>query len=72
MTAMASSSASLTVRHHAAFRPPRGQARLRQEHVIDLDVQCSREGLDVLVHNLIMETLASSCPETPGPQESII
>jgi hypothetical protein len=50
---------------HTALWPPRCQFRLRQEHVIDLDVQCSREGLDVLVHNLIMETLASSCPQTP-------
>jgi hypothetical protein len=53
-------------RHHAAFRPPRRQARLGQEQVVDLDIQCSREGLDVLVHNLIMETLASPCPETLG------
>jgi hypothetical protein len=47
-----------------AFGPPRGQFRLGQEQVIDLGIQCSSEGFHVLVHNLIMETLASSCPES--------
>ena len=54
----------------AGRRADRGKVRPVPEHVIDLDVHCSSEGLDVVFHNSIMETLASSCGPSPWNHSS--
>src|SRR2546430_8029105 len=45
-------------RRDGAFRAGRREIRPLLQHVVDLHVQCNREGLDVVFHNSIMEILA--------------
>src|SRR2546430_15781142 len=53
-------------RRDGAFRAGRREIRPLLQHVVDLHVQCNREGLDVVFHNSIMEILAYSCRASPG------
>ena len=57
-------------RREAISRAFRGKIRPVSQHVIDLDVQCSRESLYVIVHNL--DRGGSRLFMRPDPLESLI
>ena len=58
-------------RGDADRRPPRRELRRFLQQVIGPDVQCGREGVQVCLHKLILDALASS-PQPSHPLELII